>query len=99
MGNQSFTTLPKDSFPKLLKELMHTLNLEKLKSGFKACGIYPMDPNEVLKKIPGESAKEIAAKCFSSGVAAATEHEKSRGATKNKKKESTSGSWEKYHIC
>ena len=59
MRNQSFTTLPKDSFPKLLKELMDTLNLENLKSGFKACGIYPMDPNEVLKKIPGESAKEI----------------------------------------
>ena len=35
MRNQSLSTLPKDSFPKLLKELMASLNLENLKSGFK----------------------------------------------------------------
>ena len=50
--NQSLPTLPKDSFPKLLKELVSSLNLENLKSGFRACRIYPMDPNEVLKRLP-----------------------------------------------
>ena len=52
--NPGQTTLPKDSFPRLLKQLEECLNVENLISGFKTCGIYPLDPEQLLKKLPEE---------------------------------------------
>ena len=54
----SQTTLPKDQFPKLLKELVEVLNCDNLISGFKATGIYPFCPDELFKKLPSEMNKE-----------------------------------------
>ena len=55
MENPGQTTLPKDSFPKLLKALEECLNTDNLVSGFKTCGIYPFDSSQLLKKLPDES--------------------------------------------
>ena len=50
--NPSLGSLPKDSFPGLLKELVASLNEDNLKSGFRACGIYPFNPQELIAKLP-----------------------------------------------
>ena len=52
MNNPTLTTLSKDEFPELLKQLVEKLKLENLTSGFKACGIFPFDPEQVLKTFP-----------------------------------------------
>ena len=57
LKNPSQTTLPKDEFPKLLKELVEVLNCDNLISGFKAAGIYPFCPEELFKKLPSEINK------------------------------------------
>lgn len=52
-------TLPKDKFPRLLKVLWDELqeNAEtNLKNGFRACGIVPVNVEELLKKLPRVSA-------------------------------------------
>lgn len=48
------SSVPKTVFPKLLKELTGELNKENLISGFKKCGIYPLDRHQVLKRLPNE---------------------------------------------
>jgi hypothetical protein len=48
-------TLPKDKFPRLLKALFREIsdNAEaNLKSGFRTCGIVPVDVTPLLKKLP-----------------------------------------------
>ncbi|XP_063239266.1 uncharacterized protein LOC134540445 isoform X1 [Bacillus rossius redtenbacheri] len=48
-------TIPKDVLPRLLKSTLKSLSpsIEKnLKSGFRATGVYPYNPEEVLKKLP-----------------------------------------------
>ena len=49
--------IPKEVFPQLLKALDERVRLtveECLKSGFRACGLYPLNRNEVLKKLPDQ---------------------------------------------
>ena len=41
-------------FPTLLKQLVAVLNNENLISGFLKCGIYPLDRNQVLSRLPTE---------------------------------------------
>lgn len=48
-------TMNKKHFPTLLNELMEKIDIRKsqnLKSGFRATGIYPLEPRQVLKRIP-----------------------------------------------
>lgn len=55
MENPNQTTLIKNHFPKLLKSLTEQIqltDLKNIKSGFKATGISPFNPREVLKRIP-----------------------------------------------
>ena len=53
------STVPKTVFPKLLKELVGEMNKENLVSGFKKCGIYPLNREEVLSRVPdAERCKE-----------------------------------------
>lgn len=49
---QKHVVMPKSSFPSKLRELYKRLNLENLKSGFSACGIFPFNPEAVLKRLP-----------------------------------------------
>lgn len=64
----SSTGLSKQHFPHLLKKLMtcKELNEKKvLQSGFRACGIWPLNREEVLKKLPqvprnGDDEQEVA---------------------------------------
>lgn len=49
---KKYTTLPKNQFPKLLKNLVEVLNCENLRSGFRACGIHPYDPDMVISALP-----------------------------------------------
>lgn len=47
--------IPKSQFPSLLRETLDTIteNQENIiKSGFRATGIYPLDRNQVLKRLP-----------------------------------------------
>lgn len=55
MNNPNLTSLPKNEFPRLLKELVESLNTDNLKAGFEACGIHPLNPGMVLKKLPQSS--------------------------------------------
>ena len=52
------TSVSKDEFPRLLKELHEVLNCENLISGFKATGIYPFCPDELIKKLPSENNQD-----------------------------------------
>ena len=47
-------SVPWTTFPRLLKALTDDLNKENLVSGFKKCGIYPLDRNQVLNCLPCE---------------------------------------------
>ena len=46
------TSIPKSVFPSLLRKLWTSLQGD-LKTGFRACGILPLDPAQVLKRLPG----------------------------------------------
>ncbi|VEN60718.1 unnamed protein product [Callosobruchus maculatus] len=49
-----YTTIPKEEFPSLLKSLMQTLeekSSENLKSGFRKCGIFPSNREQVLNRL------------------------------------------------
>ncbi|XP_013188729.2 uncharacterized protein LOC106133519 [Amyelois transitella] len=55
LKNPTQTTLNKKHFPKLLSELIESIRMSEksnIISGFRASGIYPLNPQEVLKKIP-----------------------------------------------
>lgn len=55
MKNAGQATLTKDPFPQLLQQLEECLNHENLVSGFKTCGIYPLNAHALLKKLPSQS--------------------------------------------
>nr|XP_049694742.1 uncharacterized protein LOC126054213 [Helicoverpa armigera] len=61
LKNPTQTTLNKKHFPKLLNELIEVIKINEKRniiSGFRASGIFPLNPQEVLKKIP-EMQEEI----------------------------------------
>ena len=59
-------TIPKTQFPGLLKKLCETFSSHNLKSGFRATWIFPVDRNQVLKRLPSTpSSKEIGAEDYS----------------------------------
>ena len=70
MRNPSLSSLPKDSFPSLLKELVGSPNTDNLKSDFRACGIYPFSPQELITKLPQseDATSSHANKTISSAV-------------------------------
>ena len=47
--------IPKEHLPTLLGRLVNDLQPNSLISGFRASGIYPLDRNQVLKRLPGTS--------------------------------------------
>lgn len=54
-SGSKYPTIPKDTFPTLLKELMTSLKENKaqnLISGFKKCGIYPLNRQILLDRLP-----------------------------------------------
>lgn len=54
-------TVPKEYFPKLLKEALASLKeseANNIKAGFRSCGIFPLDQNQVLKRIPDGQVQE-----------------------------------------
>lgn len=49
-------TIPKDRFPTLLKSLMVKMSRtsrKNIQSGFRKCGIFPTDKQQLLKRLPG----------------------------------------------
>ena len=48
-------SVPKNQFPILLAKLHNTLKSDYLVAGFKASGLYPIDRNQVLKRLPGQN--------------------------------------------
>ena len=61
MKHPTSTGLNKAKFPALLKTLidkMELSNKDNLKAGFKACGIYPLDAQKVLNKLPAETLED-----------------------------------------
>ena len=53
--------IPKSVIPKLVKELCNKLNAKStnLTAGFKACGIVPLDPQQVLKCLSPENQQPV----------------------------------------
>ena len=57
---RKYGTIPKERFAPVLKQLIEKLMIEgngrsNLINGFRKCGIYPFNPDEVYKKLPGEN--------------------------------------------
>ena len=50
--SRSKGAIPKTQFLSMLKRLCNTLKPQNLISGFKATGIFPLDSNEVVKRLP-----------------------------------------------
>ena len=72
-------TIPKEEFPGLLKELVKELHpniTANIISGFRACGIHPLDRQEVLKNLPLDPVE--AAVAGASVDASVLEHLKKR---------------------
>lgn len=56
-------SIPKEQFPLLLQKLMDAIapNIKKnLQSSFRATGLYPFDPEVVLRKLPSENGEDSA---------------------------------------
>lgn len=53
--------ISKSEFPRLLQQALEKVgNIENsIKSGFKSCGIFPLCPETVLKKIPDKEAENV----------------------------------------
>lgn len=52
--------MPKHWIPTLIRKLMKEIHEEfgnNLVSGFQKCGIFPLDKNEVLRRLPPDTAK------------------------------------------
>ncbi|XP_076821622.1 uncharacterized protein LOC143468348 [Clavelina lepadiformis] len=60
-GSCSKNSIPKNIFPMLLKRLCDGLNEKKqnLVAGFKACGIFPKDQEQVLKRLPPANSQPV----------------------------------------
>ena len=64
-------SLFKDEFPKLLKNLesqIHIRSAENMVSGFRACGIIPLDRNMVLSKLPSRRTNDISNQVLNESV-------------------------------
>jgi DDE superfamily endonuclease/helix-turn-helix, Psq domain len=62
LKNPREASIPKSEFPALLKCLVSGLNpLQHMPSAFRKCGLHPVDPEQVLQRIPHRlAAEEIA---------------------------------------
>lgn len=49
---KSYPTLPKQAFPKLLRQLLEKDYSQSIISGFEATGLVPLNPECVLKNLP-----------------------------------------------
>lgn len=57
-AGRNMSTVPKDKFPRLLTKLVKNIEpnaSNNVKSGFKKCGIIPIDREQVLKMLPTEN--------------------------------------------
>jgi hypothetical protein len=50
--SRSKGSIPKTQFPNLLSKLNNKLKAENITAGFEACGIYPLNKEAVLKRLP-----------------------------------------------
>ena len=48
------SSLPRTMFPRLLQEFIDDLNKEHLVSGFRKCGIYPLDRSQIINRLQTE---------------------------------------------
>jgi hypothetical protein len=56
----SAKAMDKTKFPGMLKEMMESVDAKRLlQSGFKKCGIYPLNRHEVLDPIPSAAAEDL----------------------------------------
>lgn len=97
-----FTTIPKDVFPSLLKQLMVQLNENQgsnLISGFRKCGIYPFNKEELVSRLPNNE-NDCDKGIYWGSIFKSTGGKKGRfsgnGQFKTKKKEVTSASRVEY---
>jgi len=54
-GTEEFATIPKSSFPGLLARLLDKDYSNSIISGFAATGLFPFDPERVLRKFPEDA--------------------------------------------
>lgn len=57
--NISYSSLPKQEFPKLLNKLMEKDYSNAIGGGFEATGIFPFNPDRVLAKLPQENRENV----------------------------------------
>uniref|UniRef100_A0A2A4JC07 Uncharacterized protein n=1 Tax=Heliothis virescens TaxID=7102 RepID=A0A2A4JC07_HELVI len=62
---RSLSCVPKGCFPRMLKLLMDQININSennIRAGFRKTGISPLNPNEVLARLPEEAQNDEKAK-------------------------------------
>ena len=56
----SAKAMDKTKFPGMLKEVMESVDAKRLlQSGFKKCGIYPLNRHKVLDPVPSAAAEDL----------------------------------------
>lgn len=61
-AGSSYRTLPKDVFPALLKRMLEALReneKENLQSGFRKCSVYPVDKDQLLRRLPQATPVDV----------------------------------------
>lgn len=87
---RNLSNIPKDVFPKLLKELIDTLYADKsnnIVSGFRKAGIYPLNQEKVLERLPQKSVdSSIVSESFIEHISRKREEIKGMSKTAEKKR-------------
>ncbi|CAG4952762.1 unnamed protein product [Parnassius apollo] len=88
MENPNQTTLNKNNFPKLLHSLVDQVEIyssKNIKSGFRATGIYPFNPREVMKRVP-EYQEDVASYEIDNELLDYLKHSKEKTSSKKGRK-------------
>jgi len=86
------STLAKDEFPALLKQVeaaVGFLNSKNLREGFRACGIYPLDQNVVLAKLPSGRSQGITNQVLNDAVIDMLKEQNQGGGDRKKRQKRT----------
>ncbi|CAK8691083.1 unnamed protein product [Clavelina lepadiformis] len=87
-GSRSQNSIPKNIFSMLLKRLCDGLNekQQNLVAGFKACGIFPKDREQVLKRLPAPANSQPVQEVLGNAVATMLEEYISPRQTSSRKR-------------
>lgn len=101
-SGSKFTTIPKDTFSTLLRELMESLKdnqKHNLKAGFEKCGIFPLNKDKLLDRLPENQTveKELIGDSFLKQLEQKRSEYLTSAENTKKKKKCRLHTWEEYN--